>query len=123
MNIAKKWFKQARDDLDVAEYCFEGRKYYATGFWAQQAIEKSLKSVWIAQGKGLKKTHELAFLAEEVGAPKDLIAEAAMVTPLESKTRYLDYEGTTPKELVDEGKAHDAILTAKRVIEWCQAKL
>ncbi|MEW5955533.1 MAG: HEPN domain-containing protein [Candidatus Micrarchaeota archaeon] len=123
MSIAKKWFQQALEDLDTAEYCFDGGKYYAAGFWAQQAIEKALKAVWIAKGKGLKKTRELAFLAEEVGAPREVVADVAVVSPLEMKARYLDYEGETPKEAVDERRAHNAVLTARKVIEWCKTRI
>jgi HEPN domain-containing protein len=45
---ARRWYRQAVDDLGAADVLLDNGRFAQAGFWAQQAAEKALKAVWIA---------------------------------------------------------------------------
>ena len=73
------WIKKAREDLSTAKYNFDGEKYEAAAFFAQQSAEKSLKSVYLKLFKELIKTHDLVLLARKIDAPKEFLGKKVYV--------------------------------------------
>ena len=47
MKEAEKWWEKAKKDLVTAEYNLKGDMLDAAAFFAQQAVEKALKSLEI----------------------------------------------------------------------------
>ena len=51
IEIARKWFKQAKHDLLMAERNITIQGYDIASFLAQQSVEKLLKSIFALEGK------------------------------------------------------------------------
>jgi len=47
------WWRQAQADLELAEYCFEGGRWYGVSWFAQQAVEKGLKALFVKEYQAL----------------------------------------------------------------------
>lgn len=62
-NAEQGWMRQAQDELEMADYLFEGGFHKGACYHAQQAIEKGLKARLLAKGWELEKTHSIARLA------------------------------------------------------------
>lgn len=110
---AAEWRRRAQDDLEAARLLHDGRLSALAAFHAQQAAEKALKSVHIAQGKGLPRTHDLTRLASDVKAPANIADAAAFLTGFYLVGRYPDAAGA-----VEEADAQAAIERANEVLAW-----
>jgi len=51
MTERDKWLMQAVRDLETARNSLNSGDYYASAFWAQQAVEKALKALLLSWGK------------------------------------------------------------------------
>jgi HEPN domain-containing protein len=117
----KQWLDFAVQDLGVAQHLFD--TYYPKPleiicYHCQQAAEKALKAVIIANGcpGGLPKVHDLSFL---LGRMKnyvqidDLYYDCAdALTPYGVSVRY-------PNELsLEERHATEAIKQARTILDW-----
>ena len=71
----KDWMVQAEKDLDTARVLLGSGKYFASAFYSQQAVEKTLKSLILYLGKDPGKTQSLTELAE-------IIETRALMFPL-----------------------------------------
>lgn len=70
----QRWTEGAWDALDTAERLFESRKFHHALFFCHLAVEKALKSRYIATHNSLPPyTHDLALLASRI--PMALTAE------------------------------------------------
>jgi HEPN domain-containing protein len=54
--------RQAQEELDIADYLFQGKFYKGCCYHAQQALEKGIKSRLLGKGWELEKTHSVARL-------------------------------------------------------------
>lgn len=63
---AKRWFLQAVQDLDDAEFIFSGKRYNVACFLAQQAAEKVLKAYLFAIGAEEVWGHSVADLSRDI---------------------------------------------------------
>ncbi len=63
---AKRWFKQAEQDLDDAKYNLKGKRYNVACFLAQQAAEKVLKAYLYFKGAEEVWGHSIADLCQDV---------------------------------------------------------
>ena len=63
---AERWLRRALEDLDAAFSLEASRHPDLLAFLAQQAVEKALKAVWVQLGLLPPRTHDLAYLWEEV---------------------------------------------------------
>src|SRR3989338_10412611 len=88
----KEWIKRAEEDIDTAKYLLKGNKLRAAGFFVQQSLEKSLKSLYIKKFGKLWKTHDLVELARIVDAPKDIIEKCAEADPAYIAMRYPGFD-------------------------------
>ncbi len=95
--LAGNWLEQARRDLDAARYLFDGSRYDAACFCAQQAAEKGLKAalIWLAGDR--PRTYQLAVLIEEVASHRadaiEALGDLAVLDPYYVTTRYPDAVG------------------------------
>lgn len=88
-------------------------------FHAQQAAEKSIKSVYRSAGHEFRYTHDLAELLDELGRKgvtvPEAVREAAELTEFASQARY-----PGPAEPVSDAEYHRAVTLAERVVEWAE---
>jgi HEPN domain-containing protein len=87
------------------------------GFHAQQAVEKSVKSVLVVDGVEVPRTHDLDYLAELVrGSDRefpDAVHDASWLSPWATQFRYDD-----PFEALDRASALEA---ANAAVRWARS--
>lgn len=100
-----KWLKRAEEDLNVAKYNHEGKKFYAAAFFCHQTIEKALKALYIEKKNEIVKTHDLILLAKRLNAPNEIIEYCSKINPAYLDTRYPDipssYSYTESKDIIN----------------------
>ena len=134
-NEAKKWMRQAHEDLKAATCLFQNAHHSFTCFHCQQAVEKALKALVFAKGhfkmSGLK-THDILTLAYRAsGMDPSLQAIPNLVLPMHDyyiKTRYPDYQGfsqssSIPAENFSHEVAENAISKAQEILQLIQQAL
>ena len=116
------WLRHAASDLHLAGIALPDPEVMRNqnAFHGQQAAEKSLKAVLVARKIHFPRTHDLEALIEMIQlsgltwpfAP----AEIEALTPFAVETRY-------PGGLaqVTATEAEEAVLAARRVVEWARA--
>src|SRR3989338_96995 len=117
------WWELALDDLDTAQKNFEIGKYHIASLFAQQAVEKALKSLYIKQFNELKKTHDLFFLASKLNLPETYKSICKRLNPVYLQTRYPDVSGLLPPSLFTKKDATEFIAMATDILEWVKKKL
>ena len=116
------WLIHAESDLQLAATGKSPKVLFETlSFHAQQAVEKALKAVLIANNVPSTKTHNIGTLIEmlpsNVVFPKEL-KEAAGLTVYAVMTRYPgDLEPVTEDEYLE------ALSLAEKVINWAKDQI
>lgn len=112
---------QARHDLAVGERNFEIEIYDLAIVMSEQALEKALKALYIAQnGKFAPRTHSIEFLATETKFRTRLNQTLLKLQELYFLLRYPDPEGPLPYKLATSKDAKKIIhltVTALRLIQ------
>jgi HEPN domain-containing protein len=124
----KEWIEQALEDLDTAKVLLENAKYYASAFYSQQAVEKSLKSLIIYLGKDPGKTHSLMELIEMiekegVSVPTNIKEDLMVLSPHFIISRYPDAANGVPFKQYNKSISEDLYNKAKEVVEWVKENL
>lgn len=121
---ADQWLRLARTDLRTARQLVEDAIYYAAVFFAQQAAEKALKSVWIERNAELApRTHNLVGLSRDLGAEEAIAAAAAELAPEFILTRYITPDVASPEELYDRASADVHVGPAQTIVDWVEQQL
>jgi len=97
-DIARKWYRQAVHDLEMAEKNIEIGGYDVSAFLSHQSIEKLLKAGLILEGKGVPKTHFIDELARELYLPDELQEKIMELTVDYTLSRYPDVSNEVPYE-------------------------
>ena len=124
----KEWIEQALEDLDTAKVLLENAKYYASAFYSQQAVEKSLKSLIIHLGKDPGKTPSLTELIEMiekegVTVPTNIKEDLMVLSPHFIISRYPDAANGVPFKQYSKSISEDLYNKAKEVVEWVKENL
>lgn len=120
---ARRWFRQAQADLEVAHALRKGGYYAAACFHSQQAAEKALKAVFYSQGSRVVLGHsvrELALQGERLDPAFATLREgAALLDQFYIPTRYPN--GLPPPAIPSESytlsQAEMALKAAEQVLE------
>jgi len=129
---ARRWHRQAADDLEAARVLLAGAKFAQAGFYAQQAAEKALKAIWIAIDEE-PWGHSAARLVRELpdeAAKAEFTADldgALALDKLYIPTRYPDaFADLIPGDAYTQGEAQTAIDHAARIVshtaKWLAAR-
>ena len=119
---AGRWLRAAEDDLRFARFAFDGGFFAQACFFAQQAAEKAVKSVYYAGGARAVLGHSVRGLIERL-APRvpalDALMEAARELDLYYvPTRYPNgLEEGTPGEAFSQAQAERAIENAAAIVD------
>ena len=123
-DVIREWLRRAYGNLARAQTgrITEDFFYEDLCFDAQQAVEKSLKSLLIHHGVEVKKTHSISYLLtlleDVIDEIPENVCDAEILTEYAVTTRY-------PGDWapVGENEYHNAIELAKKTYEWVLQKL
>ena len=118
-----RWLDQARQDLEDASYCLEGRKYNEACFLSQQSAEKALKGYLVFRGAEMVWGHSMADLLEDArmfDVMFDVLKSTAIfLDKYYYITRYPDYlPSGTPSSAFDELEAGRALELSNEVLKF-----
>ena len=118
------WWRQARNDLELAELARRNDFHAQACFFATQAAEKALKGAILELGREPPHTHVLGQLVKLLAAEGlDVTALAPLpLTALSRMTVTSRYplDDTPPSELFDARDSDQALSTAKAVLAWVE---
>lgn len=123
-DVVEKWFEFAEMDFQTAKYLYENmipQPKEIICYHCQQAVEKALKGLLIAYGKGIKKTHDLGLLAEILqeyhDVPEEYLSMCDNLTPYGIKIRY-------PQDIdIEEHHVRSALKDAEKILTWTKKLL
>lgn len=100
-------------------------RHYAASWFAQQAVEKGLKALYIEQRGALApRTHDLDFLAREVYVSAEVASDVTTLNPAFDLVRYPDPGGTTaPVDVITPALATQHLAAAERILAWISTQL
>jgi len=119
----KDWFEQAQEDLKTAKYNLEGRIYYASAFFSQQAVEKALKAYHIYKKTGFRKTHSVNSLAKGLGLSKEFLSKIVELEEIHRIARYPGISEKIPSKEIGKDDAINFYNIAQEVLEWVEVRL
>ena len=96
--IARKWYKQACHDLEMAEKNIGIGGYDIACFLSHQAVEKALKALFALAGRGVPRSHHIDEMAHELDLSFAVIDQLIDLSGEYMLTRYPDVAEKTPYE-------------------------
>ena len=119
LEVAARWLAYAESDLAVAHGVDRPGVILETlCFHAQQAAEKAIKAVLVAEGADLPRTHDLAVLLAAVPLSVPIGLDRASVVGLTAYAVASRYPGD--EEPVDADEHAEALAIAASVVEWAR---
>lgn len=119
-----RWWKQALEDLKVAEKNLENKLFYVCAFFSQQAVEKALKALYIESKRETQpRTHDLTELGEKLKVPANIMDKLIELNPEFVVTRYPDAANGIPAKMYNQRIASSHLQKAKEVVEWVRKRL
>lgn len=116
--------KQANADLRTAENSLKSKDYYASVFWCQQAIEKSLKGIIISNKRETPlHIHSLIKLGKIIKIPREYEKILKEISPEYYLTRYPDVSEDVPYELYDEEDAKKKLNNTRKILKWINTQI
>lgn len=119
---ARRWLRQAENDLDFARLASREEFFAQACFMAHQVIEKSLKALAYLRGDRYVVGHSLTDLISDLQGTYSGLADFRRVAGKLDRyylpTRYPDaIPGGLPFEAFDEAEAEEAVGIAGRIVE------
>jgi HEPN domain-containing protein len=120
---SKRWFEQAKYDLQTSKWNLKGNLFSPACFWAQQSAEKAAKAYLYSKGERYVMGHSAAELLEKCKGFdhrfKPLIPIGAFLDRFYIPTRYPNgLPGGIPAHAFRRKDAIEAIKTAQRVLDF-----
>lgn len=115
LEIAKKWFKQASHDLEMAEKNITIGGYDVASFLAHQSVEKLLKSIFALRKLKIPTIHYIDELASKLDLSEEVLNDVIELSSDYMFSRYPDVSDEVPFELYDEETAKLKVGCAKRI--------
>lgn len=126
-NEVRAWREQAIADFHTAEANLKEQCYYASVFFCQQAVEKSLKAYVLKRTRNPQLpemfSHSLIHLAKTCHLPERFYSFLRELTSEYVNTRYPTAAGEPPDVLYDKTIASRTLASAKEVMEWIDKHL
>jgi HEPN domain-containing protein len=101
----------------------QGKIYYASAFFSQQAVEKILKAYYIQEKRSMKKTHSVSSLAKDLKLPKKFLPKIVELEEIHRVARYPGISEKIPSEEIEKSDAINFYNIAQEVLIWIKAKL
>lgn len=116
----REWMHQAQEELDIADYLFQGNFHKGCCYHAQQALEKGIKARLLGKGWELEKTHSIARLvaiSREFKVRLGLGDEDIVFMDSIYRGRYPAEEGLLPFREPSASDAEKAIHIVRRIVK------
>ena len=113
--IALKWLKQAKHDLELAEKNISIGGYDIAAFLSHQSIEKLLKSIFALEGKKIPKIHYIEDLGKGLNLSNQILDRLFDLTGDYTFARYPDVAEQVPYEIYTEDIAKSKVEKAKYI--------
>mgnify|MGYP000008676130 CR=1 FL=1 len=124
---SRDWLKQAKRDLESAEYALGGGFYEWACFLSQQSAEKAVKAVFQRLGAevfGHSVAGLLQSLPENLKPDSSFLDTAKELDKAYIPTRYPNaHPEGAPCDLYTEGEARRLIEYAKGIVKYCEGLL
>jgi len=118
------WLEQGSKDLEVAKKNHTGKDYYVSVFLCQQAVEKSLKALFIDTKKlSPGTTHSLVYLGKETNVPKKHFSLLQDLAPEFVATQYPDIADEAPYLLYSKEKSENYLERATELLSWIHKQI
>ena len=122
--LAENWYNLAIYDLESAEAMFKTSRYLYVAFLCQQAIEKTLKGIYLKETLQTPiYTHNLRRLAKHLSFYEDLnpkqIEQLDRFNAYYIESRYTEILDEMTKAL-DRDKAQNILKDCKEMIKWLE---
>jgi HEPN domain-containing protein len=120
-----RWLRQAQQDIQDAQYAYEGKRFNLACFLAQQAAEKAIKGYLYTKGLTLVIGHSVARLCQEASTFEarfeDLRRRASPLDKYYIPTRYPNgLPGGIPSEAFDQVDGERALELGQHVIRFVE---
>ena len=120
----KLWFETAKKMYEAARKNFENKLYFVSAFYIHQSIEFSLKALWIKKKKEYPpKTHNIIFLAKELGLPEKLLNHCREINREYTVSRYPDAANGFPFELYSEDTIKRYLEMGEEIIKYVEDEI
>ena len=118
------WLKQSWADFKSAKHSFESKDYHTSAFSVHQAVEKSLKALYMYRKKtSALKTHNLIELGKELKIPLQLLTFLAKLSPEYALSRYPDASYGVPAERYTEDIIIEYLTRGEEVLSWVKSQI
>lgn len=123
-HIKKNWLTQSERDLVTAKNCARSGDFYASAFFCHQAVEKSLKALYISKFNDLPpKIHHIDKLASLLNAPGEIIDITYALSEDYMMARYPDVSDQLPFQLYNEEMVRKKISITNKLIQWVKKEM
>ena len=120
---ADAWLQQAEHDIGAARLLRSNGYWDTCALMCQQAAEKAIKAVWIdVKGSAPPKVHWVERLAEELGAPQDIVDAASMLVAEYTASRYPDALASPAFQLYSDDDSDERLGYAESIIGWAESQ-
>ena len=119
-----RWLAQAAADIDTAHLLIGANRAYAAVLFAQQAAEKALKALLIAQTNDAPlKIHDLVGLGDRVRVPAQLAEQLEGLSSTYLIARYPDASESIPADEFSTDDAVKFLAIAEEVMTWVKRQI
>ena len=122
---AERWWLQAQNDLQYAQYGFTGKFYAQTCFQSHQVAEKAIKALHFGLlGKRIVFGHSLVKLGIQIDLSKQSTEKCAILDQYYIPTRYPNgLPDGSPFEVYTQAQAEEALRTAEKILSYARDRL
>ncbi|MGH2479685.1 MAG: HEPN domain-containing protein [Ktedonobacteraceae bacterium] len=114
-------YAEATQDAATAGLELALGRHFACADYCNQVAEKAAQAVnLLRQGHRAMYNHDLRALGETVGAPVEVQADMALLTPFHPAAFYADTPPEEADELISAEQASEYIQVARRVLRWAR---
>lgn len=121
--IAKKWLKQSKRDLEMAEKNIGISGFDIAAFLLHQAVEKLFKAILALESEHVPKIHYLDELGNLLGLSEEMMSYVIDLTADYMFSKYPDVSDNVPFELYDEKIAREKLSFAKLIFADLENKI
>lgn len=120
----QRWLNYAEADLRAAEHLFGTGDFMACAFHCQQAVEKLLKAIIVAEtGRRPPYVHNLRVLLEQIGSfeiPEEVVRRTIEIEPHYVGARY---PGVVDPDFYNRQNVEQLLADTVEVYRWFQEQL